>query len=61
MTNNPTPMYTVTPEVAHELRELMEDTVAQFCQENMISGELAWLMAGCVAEAKTAEFKEAMR
>ena len=49
--------YTTTPEIAAELRELIEDTVEYFCDDNMISGELAWIMVQCVAEAKIAQIK----
>ena len=49
--------YTVTREMASELRELIEDTLEYYCDENMVSGELAWLMVQCLAEAKTIEMK----
>ena len=42
---------------ARELRELIEDTMEYFCDDNMISGEVAWTMVECVAVAKLAQLK----
>lgn len=44
-------------ETHQELVGMLEDTVAQFCQENMISGELSWLVAQTFATAKLEQFK----
>ena len=49
--------YTVTREKAREIRELVEDTVEYFCDENMVSGELAWIMVEALAQAKIAQMK----
>ena len=49
--------YTFDVELHDELKELIEDTVSYFCNEYMVSGELAWLVAECVATAKIAQFK----
>ena len=49
--------YSVTREKAQEIRELVEDTVEYFCDENMVSGELAWLMIGVLADAKVRQLK----
>ena len=40
-----------------ELKELLEDSVQYFCDENMISGELAWLVVETLAQAKMAQLK----
>ena len=47
----------ISKDKAHEFRELLEDTIEYFCDNEMISGELAWTMAECLAVAKQAEFK----
>ena len=49
--------YTISTEKAHELRELIEDTVEYFCDDNMVSGELAWIMVQAAAEAHIAHMK----
>lgn len=41
----------------NELKELIEDSVQYFCDENMISGELTWLVIETLAKAKQAELK----
>ena len=48
---------TITRELHDELFELIEDSVASFCDQNMISGELAWLIVETMAEAKIAQLK----
>ena len=40
-----------------ELTELIDDAVQYWCNENMVSGELAWIVISCRAEAKIAEFQ----
>jgi hypothetical protein len=50
--------YAIDRTKAHELRELIEDTVEHFCDENMVSGELTWIMVQCLAEAKLTELKK---
>jgi hypothetical protein len=49
--------YSMTTETHQELVGMLEDTVAQFCQDNMISGELSWLVAQTFATAKLEQFK----
>ena len=49
--------YTLDREAHQELRELLEDTISYWCQENTISGELAWLVTQCLATAKVEMFK----
>ena len=49
--------YTLTNEAHAQLTELIEDSVEYFCNENMISGELAWLVVQCLATAKGEQFK----
>ena len=49
-------MYMETDEIlqqqAIEIMQLIEDAVEYHCQENMISGEKAWVMIYALAEAK---------
>jgi hypothetical protein len=40
-----------------ELIELIEDSVSHFCDQNMISGELAYTIVECFAHAKIAEMQ----
>ena len=42
---------------AQELRELLEDTIEYFCDNERVSGELAWTITECLAVAKQAELK----
>ena len=42
---------------AQELRELLEDTIEYFCDNEQVSGELAWTITECLAVAKQAELK----
>lgn len=49
--------YTLDQETHQELIGLIEDSVSHFCQENMISGELAWLVTQCYCTAKVEQFK----
>ena len=49
--------YTLDNEAHQELVGMIEDTVAQFCQDNMISGELSWLVVETLATAKIQQFK----
>ena len=48
----------ISQEKALELKELIEDTVEYFCDENMVSGELAYTMVEALAEAKLTYIKE---
>ena len=50
-------MYSIKKESLTQLRELLEDTIEYYCDENMISGELAWTITGVFAEAKIHEIK----
>lgn len=40
-----------------ELTELIEDTIEYYCDNNLISGQLAWIVVECLAKAKQAELK----
>ena len=40
-----------------ELRELLEDTIEYYCDNEMVSGEVAWAITECLAIAKQAEIK----
>jgi len=50
-------MTTITREQATELRELIEDTLEYFCDQEMMSGETAWAIVECIAVAKQAQIK----
>ena len=34
------------------LQALMEDTIEYYCEEHMVSGEIAWTMVASLADAK---------
>ena len=53
--------YTLDREAHQQLRELLEDTVEYWCDENMISGELAWLVVETLGEAKLAQMRQEIR
>ena len=40
-----------------ELTEVIEDTIEYACDKETISGELAWTVVQCLAEAKIAELR----
>ncbi len=48
---------TINREEMIQLRELIEDTMEFFCDDNMVSGEVAWTMVECLAVAKVAQIK----
>ena len=39
-----------------EMMEVMEDTVEYFCDQHMVSGEVAWAMVASLADAKLGQF-----
>ena len=41
----------------NELTEVIEDTVEYFCDQERVSGELAWTVLECLSTAKIAELK----
>ena len=45
----------ITHSQLDELTELIEDSVEYFCDDNIVSGALAWTVLGCLATAKVAE------
>lgn len=49
--------YTLDIEKHRQLVELIEDSVEFFCDENMISGELSWLVVETLAQAKLMSLK----
>ena len=49
--------YNMNRETHDELFGLMEDSIEYFCNANMVSGELAWLVVQTIAEAKIAQFR----
>ena len=42
---------------ATELRELLEDTIEYFCDNEQVSGETAWAITECLAIAKQAQLR----
>ena len=46
---------TITKEQLQELRDLVEDSVEYYCDQNMVSGEVAWTVLECLSTAKIAE------
>lgn len=52
-----TTKYTFDRELNVELTGLIEDSVASFCDEHLISGELAWLVTECFATSKIEQLK----
>ena len=40
-----------------DLTEAIEDTIEYICDENQLSGELAWTVLQCLATAKLAELQ----
>ena len=47
----------ITTEQNQQLIELFEDTVAYFCNENMLSGELVYTLLECYAIAKQEQLR----
>ena len=45
----------ITKQQLQDLRDLMEDSVEFYCDQEMISGELAWTVLECLSTAKLAE------
>jgi len=50
-------MISLNQETHQQLKEIIEDSVEFFCDENMVSGELTWIVIQCLAEAKIAQIK----
>ena len=49
--------YSIEQTQLTELTEIIEDAVGYFCDENMISGELAWICVQALATAKQAQLE----
>ena len=47
----------ISREQLAELRSVIEDTVEYACDQQMLSGELAWTVIQCLATAKIAELQ----
>ena len=47
----------ITREKHDNLFNLIEDAVECFCDEEMVSGEIAWTIVECMAAAKLAELQ----
>lgn len=50
-------MTIVNIETHDQLREIIEDSVEYWCNDNMQSGELAWKIIECIAVAKQAQMR----
>ena len=48
---------TIDKYIHDQLVDLVEDSVEYFCNEYMVSGEMAYLIVETLAEAKLAQFK----
>ncbi len=48
-------MMTITKNQSTELQDAIEDALAQFCDTELVSGEVAWTLLECYAAAKLAE------
>ena len=49
--------YTLDRDNQESLHTLLEDTVAQWCDEHLISGQLAWLVAQSYSTARLEQFR----
>ena len=47
----------ISRELSQEIQEVIEDTVQYFCDQHVVSGELAWILVECLATAKLAELQ----
>tara|TARA_B100000902_G_scaffold165624_1_gene160568 strand:- start:3677 stop:3844 length:168 start_codon:yes stop_codon:yes gene_type:complete len=47
----------ISRELSQEIQAIIEDTVQYFCDQHVVSGELAWILVECLATAKLAEIK----
>lgn len=47
----------ITSEKHQQLIELIEDIVEHYCDENMVSGELAYTVLECYSIAKLAQMR----
>lgn len=51
------PLMEISREKAQELQELLEDTIEYYCDNEMVSGEVAWAITECLAVAKQTEIQ----
>jgi len=49
--------YTLDRDVHNDLVEIIEDSVQFFCDEYMVSGELAYIIVETIAQAKIAQMR----
>ena len=47
----------ISRELSQEIQEIIEDTVQYFCDQHVVSGELAWILVECQAATKLAELR----
>ena len=50
-------MATLDRDTHRDLVETIEDMVEYWCDANMMSGELAWVVVECLAKAKVAQLQ----
>lgn len=50
--------FSIDSQQLDEFNELIEDTLAYFCDEYMISGELSYVLIMALAEARLAEMNQ---
>ena len=48
---------TMNRETHDELVAIIEDSVEYFCDDNMVSGELTWVIIETLAQAKIAQMR----
>ncbi len=47
----------ISREQLDELTQVIEDTIEYYCDQERVSGELAWTCLECLATAKLAELR----
>ena len=50
--------YFIESEQLDEFNDLIEDTLAYFCDEYMVSGELSWVLIQALSEARLEEMRQ---
>ena len=50
----------ISTQKAMELKELIEDTIEYYCDTNMVSGEMAWILTETLSTAKLMEINGQM-
>jgi len=58
---NTQPRFNLDRDTHNDLVGYVEDMVEHWCDENMLSGELAWIIVETLAEAKIAQLRGEVR